>query len=775
MVRERMRSAWAPLALAGLAALLMWRVVLGGQAFVPANLLRYAAPWSAAPNADAMPTWNPLLYDSVGQFYPWRHFAAESLRSGTIPLWNPYAFCGTPFMANSQSAVFYPGNLLYWLLPTATAAGLSVLLHLVLAGVFMWALVRRLARSDAAGFVAGCAFMLSGWQVAWLHLPTFLATSCWIPLGVLLTLRLFERASASRAAGLGACVGMMLLAGHLQVAAYGLMAVLCAAVSGAWRLWAGAKGQQDRLVVVARSKALFVAALALGAMLSAPQVLPALELSKRSHRVGAPSAEGYKAYTDYAVGQAHLATLLVPGYLGEPAGGEGPYRGVSKGNAYFNYAEGAMYVGVTTLLLAALAFGRRRRDDEADPKAAWLLGSVGVLALLIAFATPIDALLYFHVPGFGQSGSPGRALVLWAFAVSGLAGMGAGRLLRGEVGLKAASIAAGIGLVALAGVYLLGASGQVLPGLEDNAPYIGDLPRQIALLVLAAGAAIGAARSRSSALLTALPAALVAVDLLAAGVNINPTAPREAIYPETPLIARLRDTAGHDRVMPVNKGWSFLGPRAVLPPNGGVALGMRDVQGYDSLFPGQYKQWMNRLAGRDSSPPEVGNMVFARDPLSPMARLLGVRCVLSLEPIAGLGGGEEQLDGAWLYTLPEWPGRVRMADGQPLPPVSWEQDAPTRVSFRATTPAGRLVLADQRYPGWQASVDGKEARIEAADGIFRCVDVKAGEHRVEYRYEPQGFRVGLYLALVALLVALGAGCNRRWTQMNADNVNCNHR
>ena len=94
-----------------------------GEIFLPAELLRHVAPWSTSYSDQERPPWNPLMYDSVGQFYPWRKFASETIRTGYLPLWNPYQFCGTPFVANSQSAVFYPGNLLFYVLPPDFAAG----------------------------------------------------------------------------------------------------------------------------------------------------------------------------------------------------------------------------------------------------------------------------------------------------------------------------------------------------------------------------------------------------------------------------------------------------------------------------------------------------------------------------------------------------------------------------------------------------------------------------------------------------------------------------
>ncbi|MCX5900387.1 MAG: hypothetical protein NTX06_06580, partial [Proteobacteria bacterium] len=51
-------------------------------------------------------------------FYnPRQFYAAESINSGILPLWNPYVACGVPFQANLQSALFYPFNVVYYVLP----------------------------------------------------------------------------------------------------------------------------------------------------------------------------------------------------------------------------------------------------------------------------------------------------------------------------------------------------------------------------------------------------------------------------------------------------------------------------------------------------------------------------------------------------------------------------------------------------------------------------------------------------------------------------------
>ena len=60
---------------------------------------------------------------------------------------------------------------------------------------------------------------------------------------------------------------------------------------------------------------------------------------------------------------------------------------------------------------------------------------------------------------------------------------------------------------------------------------------------------------------------------------------------------------------------------------------------------------------------------------------------------------------------------------------------------------GYLVLTDAYYPGWIATVDGQPAHIERADILFRAVKVPAGQHRVEFRYQPQSFAIGAVISI----------------------------
>ncbi|MCE9593157.1 MAG: YfhO family protein [Planctomycetes bacterium] len=67
---------------------------------------------------------------------------------------------------------------------------------------------------------------------------------------------------------------------------------------------------------------------------------------------------------------------------------------------------------------------------------------------------------------------------------------------------------------------------------------------------------------------------------------------------------------------------------------------------------------------------------------------------------------------------------------------------------------GWLVACQTYFPGWKATVDGREARVICANHAFSGVEVPAGKSVVELRYEPESFRRGLLAALGAVVVGL---------------------
>ena len=92
-----------------------------------------------------------------------------------------------------------------------------------------------------------------------------------------------------------------------------------------------------------------------------------------------------------------------------------------------------------------------------------------------------------------------------------------------------------------------------------------------------------------------------------------------------------------------------------------------------------------------------------------------------------------------------------------LPP-----DFPQLSILPNTNPApGYLVLSDSYFPGWEARVDGRPARILCANYLVRAVALAAGRHQVVFSYRPWPWRIGSKFSLVSGLLLLGMALGRR--------------
>lgn len=209
-----------PLLLVALAALFLWRPLFLGEWFAPVAAAWRMEPWVSAAGVEPAGAWNPLQWDGFAQFAVWRKLVFETWRTGTVPLWNPFQFCGTPLLANSQSAPFFPLHLLAAALPVAPfrLLGWLAFVQMSLAGVFTYFWLRDHGLRVPAALTGALAFQFCGAVVTWLQLPSFLAVSCWLPLVLLLLRRALRQPNAGRVVAAGAALGVALLGGHLQIA-----------------------------------------------------------------------------------------------------------------------------------------------------------------------------------------------------------------------------------------------------------------------------------------------------------------------------------------------------------------------------------------------------------------------------------------------------------------------------------------------------------------------------------------------------------------------------
>lgn len=732
------KSVRLPLLLLFLAALIPFLpALIGGKQLGPTEHIQ-AMVGGSAPSYG----WDVLQADGVLQFWPWRDIVFDAWRQGQMPLVNPYQLAGQPLAGNSQSGAFYPLHILFAFLPGSVPFKILLLgvLHGFLAGlgVFVW--LRRLLVSETGAAVAGVGFAMSQFMIVWAPLASVPTTVAWIPWALA---GLVAASGARRVAEVGLAVGMMLLAGHLQFAAYGLMAVVLAGLIGAI---------SDRRVLVG------LLGVVVGAVIAWPQVSLVLANSANSHRKNVPSEEGYSAYVAGALKPFEALSVVHPRLLGDPSADNSALGDSGLPNAYWpmyaktgsNPAECALWVSPVVLVLALVGvFGRRGRvgdsnsptDLSGDSPTPQRVGSFGLhaipaalalLGLLLAFGTPVNRLLFFYFPGWSATGSPGRSLVLIVLGVCALAGFGFDRLPE-KADKKWFGLAAVPVLLLAVGFNGMNYAAVAL-GVENLDKIVAVCTRtQLPMVAV-------------TALLGAVMVALVVRQrsLVAVGIAVVFTAAWQFPLSGKPVELPKLDVPAQERVAFESKAWNIAKtPQAFWPPNLATVARVHDLFGYDSILDGRFVNKLKDAVGAEPAPPENGNMMLYRSQGS-------VDLSNQRSGLYGLGANRVPLgqrtseEVAFISSSPN-PYRIRRLEKAKIVEDGFDHQA---IEFDAGVT--QAFVKDRYIDGMTSDTPGCE--ISNAEG-FRFVQCKEGTTRVVLRY-PGPKAIYLGLAALATLASL---------------------
>ncbi|MFN0179856.1 MAG: hypothetical protein ACKVZ0_13740 [Gemmatimonadales bacterium] len=718
--------------------------------------------------------------------YSFRHFAAEYFRAyGSIPLWNPFLFGGLPFVGAAHGDIFYPTTMLRWILPTDVAMNLGFALHIVLAGFAMYGLLRTLRLSFGGALVGGLTYQMTGIVLSLVH-PGHdgkLFVSMLAPvlfMGIVRAVR--DRDFAGY--GIMALATGLSLQGHPQASQYLLVA---AALWGAfWTFGSEGPRGRDRIQVIA----LATVAMAIGIGLYAVYALPMLEYVPFSPRGDGGYNTGWEHATSYALPANELLGVLLP----KIDGGIGSYFGA---NGLKLHTE---YLGPVALVLAIAGVG------GSDRKVArWGLATVGVVFLLVSLggATPFFRLWYEIVPMAKRLRAPGMAFFLVAMALAFYASLGAERLLRGLGSTKRVLVAGGailaLGLLAMVGaLQFLSEDIARTPGYEGflelaiaNRPTLeSDGLRLVAITGIGLAVLFAVLRGRLAGW-----AGIAALLLVGAADSwlvtrsyfvFSPGA--RTSFATDPIIARMKEAPMPYRVFTPD------GPlRQLNPYNGGrlMADGVPIIFGYhgneltdyDELLGGKGR-WANqvnlnlwkalgvRFAVLNQAqdlpgfhqvlgPVEVGQgrtgFLYEADTVPPYARVVRGAAKLPEAQLASTAA-DARFPVDRLAVLPDTSSLTPepLANQLPEPSMLVASIADWRPGRIAVTIAGAsekpeyLIVAENWYPDWTATVDGVAVTVHRAQNTLLSVAVPPGAKNVVFAFQSAAYRRGRLISLASL-------------------------
>ena len=729
---------------------------------------------------------DPAVADLVSYYYPMMRYGFARLREGDLPLWDTYQSCGTPLLASAHFGFLYPLYAPFLLISPEMAINVDIVVHLTIGSVGMYLLCRHLGMQRSPSFIAGIVYAYHGSMMVKISFADLLAAVSWIPFVFLLVDRVIRVPSWRRCALLAIVIGLSLLGGHLQAIYFEVLALVPFVVCrSAWGVRTGGAA------TVIRAPALLAVAGGLGITLALVRLLPSQEFVSHGWRF--PGSLGIEAASVMAVSpESYVRNLISP----EPG------RGLAR----------EVYVGILPLALALVGVLRWRPRSASMPIAA-----AGIGAVVYAFGP--RTILYraiFHLPAGNWFRGPDRALIVFGFAIAVLCGAGIDAVLSDGIGavgpdhrrrltmlvVPAAAVAliavlnlslaqhaaaalatvygvAGIAMLCViavsdarpvgrtAAIVALGA--LVLFDLGHAQPHEGVLPSRLGPYFTRLEPIFAEIRRRQGFARTYIWATFERADPLyflsdiaKAGLNhgiwmatdYEPLGGRrletymDAFGPTTPIIGPFgyRPFSLSDENLPLVE---LMGIRFFLVTTGREAP-------FVARAPRLTARWNLILADQGVSLYEdpgamarcfiVSRIEVEHDEASLLARL-------KREDLRNVALVEEMPDADLVRTTP---------DGSHDARAEVIRYTPDRVVIDADSrDGGFLVLTDQYYPGWRASVDGKPAPIYRTDYLFRGLRLPPGRHRVAFAYRPRNFCYGAIGTLAGILgIALLLGLTR---------------
>lgn len=686
------------------------------------------------------PLKNFLITDPIRQTYPWRNLAIELEKKTTLPLWNPYSLSGTPLLANFQSSVFYPLNIIFFISPFSFAWSFLVILAPLLGGLFMILYLANKRINMWGCLVGGLSFALSGFFVSWLEWNVLTHVLLWLPL-LFLCIDTISSNTKKRFLWIVLFIFSLsssLFAGHLQTFFYVFLAIVGYAC---FKL----KETYDKKKFLL---SIFIS-LIISLFIMLPQLIPGFRFILESARDVDPiSVQTESQFLPWK----HLTQFIAPDFFGNPA--KGNYWGE------WNYGEFIAYIGLFPLIFAIFAM-LFRKDNETK-----FFTGLFILSLLFALPTFVAKVpFWLHIPFLSTSQST-RLLSLSCFSLSILAAFGIDYYEKEKRKLFIA-----IGIILFIFIMLWGfifLRQQFVPiSLEQlyvarRNLYFPSVLVFIAEVIAIVGIIIK--QKKYMHIFYTLVFLVTLFDLIWFATRFTTFSPQEFLYPQTKLTSFLQKNLNNERYMSVD--WR------ILPPNFSIMYKLQSIDGYDPLFLRRYGEF---IVASEREKPDISTPFGFYKRITPynykshLIDLLGVKYVLSLyeidspklikvyeEGLTKVYENKNMLPRTFFVNNVEiLPNKQQNLEKlfDPKFPLKNHATVEEEISSRVFTVGkssivsyapneviiktensgdGFLVLSDMYYPTWHVQVDGEEVKLYRADYAMRGVLVPKGIHVIRF-------------------------------------------
>jgi hypothetical protein len=753
----KLKKYFSYIVITSIVLIFFWKFFLNGFLPIPADtivgLYHPFRDFYAREYPRGIPFKNFLITDPVRQQIPWKNLVIEMEKKFELPLWNPYSFSGTPFLANFQTGSFYPFNLLFFTIPFAISWSFYIIIAQFLASFFFYFYLRNLKLEKIASVFGAVVFSFSGFAISWIEWGNILHTALWLPLILLSIDKLHEQKLNIKNQSTKVWFLILLLstvfsffAGHLQIFFYVLL-ISFAYVTFRWFL-NGKK--RDHFVLFALYYLLFIA-------ITAIQWIPTLQFINLSAR--AIDVMDWRT-AGWFIPWQNITQFIAPDFFGNPTTLN--YFGV------FNYGEFIGYVGVLPLIFAVFSIFKR-------DKTAIFFWCILAVSFLFAFQNLISELLYRLSIPFISTSQPTRLIFLIDFSLSILAAIGFNHFLKTKEKRKIFLSLSFFSIIfALLWLFVL-YFGKNYLGMEDIAVSKRNLILPTILFIISSltlslyvifEKRLDNSKNNLFLVLGLLLLAIVLFDLFRFGWKYISFSEDKYMYPDTEVTKFLQENLGDHRVMATDS--------RIFPPNFSVMYRIQSVDGYDPLFLQRYAELIaanERGQANISAPFGFNRIITPQHYRNEIVNLLGVKYLLSfsepdkehfkkvfsegetqvyentnvlprvffVEKLLLADNKQEAIDA--IYRNKDNLVNVAVVEGSSNLNESWNRGAAKIVDYSENKVViqtenekeGFLVLTDSFYPTWKAFVDGKPSSIYLTDFNFRGIIVPSGKHQIVFQ------------------------------------------
>lgn len=710
--------------------------------------------------------------DHSFQNIPFRYFAFETIKRGTIPLWCPFAAGGFPMFAEGQSGISYPVNWVFYLfLQFSAAYNLSLISHVLLMGIGFYLIYSRLGLRSCAAISGSVSIIFSGYFIRKLMFVNYIQGFAWLPwLLLIITPRDLNAINPRKSVIAGSLIlSMISFAGHPQVL---LFAVICLWMYGLTVPAGNNLGR--RLLIIA-------AITCIGLILSAWQLMPSVELVSQTPRSNPQNAS---LSTQMSMPPAYLPTILFKDPFGSAADGT-----FLQSNWPAYEWELNCFIGICVFALAMFNSFADRRTQLF-----WTIITVGVFLMIGEYAFLSD--IIYGLPVISSFRAPVRWGFMVVFGFSGLQAQAIHTLVCRKRNWSTREIVNRLLLawIPVFGFVFFAISQHGLTELnrEMHQAFLGGVLflSCVSILILFASKGI-----RSIGFAFPL---LIFFELFWAQQGYPGVSDETMILGTPKILQHLSTEQGrilslyHEHSPLVNEQWhqnwtlpgygdypklkesltmysGLIYKAKIISFDEWSPLHYKNYRIYASfapqmeslilknfnidyiLIPKSYNRFQgipinldgNRLLQRVRDHNDSSKISFREPKFTQDSDLDCIHRMINQNP-----GSDETILRSSKGKIPENLQKSWTMDGE----VSDIKADFHRLEFKIESDQQACVFISESFdPGWEAALDGKRTPLYEADLMFQGLIIPRGNHVVSINYRPISYRIGLFLSLLTLM------------------------